>query len=1177
MIDEVKLSDVLGDFARTVITDFPIQGILDHLVRRIVEVLPITGAGVTLISADKEPEYVAASDASALVFEQLQSEVEEGPCLAAYESGEAVVVDDLATDDRFPLFAPKALAAGLAAVFTFPLRDDDVPIGALDLYRTTPGPLDPDDMDAAQTLADVTTAYLLNARARDEAIATSEAFHHSSLHDPLTGLPNRQLLEERLMHGAALAKRSHTKAAVLFVDLDRFKEVNDLHGHHVGDALLVGVAERLSGLVRDGDTLARVSGDEFVLFCEDIRSPDDVKGLAERIGASLISPFSIMGVTVSITASVGIAFAGAGEDITDQLVVRADLAMYQVKRGGGAGHQIYDVRDTVGGEAGDLLPSEWRDEESFAADLRAGMASGAISVAYQPIVDLTSQRVRKVEALARWDHPVRGAVSPATFISLAERHGLIDELGAWVLQTACAAGVEMHRSGIAIDMAVNVSTLQLHHPDVVACVADSLAGVGFDADRLWIEVTESVLLDDRTIGPLHHMHDLGVRIAIDDFGTGYASFKYLTRLPVDALKIDMSFVKGLGVNASDTAIVRSVIGLGRELGIEVVAEGVETESQRAQLLALNCRLGQGWLFSRALTLDEFIRTYRQPDELHPVTSSVDPNESLRLAALEACRILDTDHEAEFDGLTRLASQLMATPMALISLIDADRQWFKARIGVDVTETSRDVSFCSHAIEHPDEPFVISDTETDDRFSANPLVTGSPNIRAYAGIPIRSREGLALGTLCVLDTTPRTFDDDALALLSTLAEQAATLLDQRRRAAELHTLIQRLQVQHLEATGTPELVTDDAATVASVMAELTRTSPARNAAPSESVNVVRFGPLVIDLDARNLTCEGVAVELDRQQFDLIGFLATRPGHVFDSADLCRRVWQSSQTPEGLHRIVHAVRTLLEPDPSSPTLLCSVGTDGYRFGPAGEASSSHDQPVVETRTGSWSHIDGRLVAADDEMLSMLAASLDEVAGRDMFDFVAVSSQPSLRARLEMRAAGHEPGPQVMTMQAMDGHQFTTLVESTPTRTSSDEQGICVTFQEILDPTRLLRELVSGVLGEVSDSVIVTDTDLRVLSWNQAAQRLYGWSEQDVLGHGLDDVVRPHDHSDRCKTQSELELTGHSVRDIRQITRDGVTVLVRTSETLIRDESGEATGVILVNRAVASAPSSQHSERR
>ncbi|HEY0869652.1 MAG TPA: sensor domain-containing diguanylate cyclase, partial [Acidothermaceae bacterium] len=277
------MSAVLSDFARTLATDFPIQGILDHLVRRIVDVLPVTGAGVTVISAESGPHYIAASDDSALRFEQLQSDLGDGPCVWAYRSGEPVAVPDLAGDDRFAQFGPPAVATGLAAVFTFPLRHGKGRLGALDLYRDTVGALDRGDMAAAQTLADVAAAYLLNAQAREEARVTSERFRHTALHDPLTGLPNRLLLQQRLEHAAQRAQRSHTNAAVLFVDLDRFKRVNDTHGHRVGDDLLCAIAERLTGLVRPGDTLARFSGDEFVFLCEDLTSAADVEALAERV------------------------------------------------------------------------------------------------------------------------------------------------------------------------------------------------------------------------------------------------------------------------------------------------------------------------------------------------------------------------------------------------------------------------------------------------------------------------------------------------------------------------------------------------------------------------------------------------------------------------------------------------------------------------------------------------------------------------------------------------------------------------------------------------------------------------------------------------------------------------------------------------------------------------------
>jgi diguanylate cyclase (GGDEF)-like protein len=346
VVNEDKLSAVLSEFARTLITDFPIQGILDHLVERIVEVLPVTSTGVTLISPGMAPHYIAASDESAMRYELLQTDIGQGPCLVAYESGEAVSIPDLGVDERFPLFTPAARAAGLAAVFTFPLRHGDGRLGALDLYRDTPGDLDPHDMDAAQTMADVAAAYLLNAQARDEAHATSERFQHSALHDPLTGLANRLLLQERLEHASERRKRSHTNAAILFADLDRFKHVNDTHGHQVGDQLLIAVAHRLASLVRSGDTLARFSGDEFVFLCEDLHSLADAEVLARRIDEAFSEPFVLTGsqLTMTVSASVGIAFAGPGEEFTNELVVQADMAMYQAKRNGGAGHQLIDMR-----------------------------------------------------------------------------------------------------------------------------------------------------------------------------------------------------------------------------------------------------------------------------------------------------------------------------------------------------------------------------------------------------------------------------------------------------------------------------------------------------------------------------------------------------------------------------------------------------------------------------------------------------------------------------------------------------------------------------------------------------------------------------------------------------------------------------------------------------------------
>jgi diguanylate cyclase (GGDEF)-like protein len=591
VVHEDSLSSVLSDFARTMITDFPIQGILDHLVERIVEILPVTSAGVSLISAGMAPRYIAASDQNALRFERLQAHIREGPCLAAFESGEAVSVADLSADGRFPQFSPAAVDAGLTAVFSFPLRHGDGRLGALDLYRETAGEMDPRNMDVAQTLADVAAAYLLNAQAREEAREASDRFHHNAQHDPLTGLPNRLMLAHRLEHAALRAQRSNTNAAILFADLDRFKQVNDTHGHQVGDELLLAVARRLSGLVRPGDTLARVSGDEFVFLCEDLQSADDVVILAKRIDKAFARPYALSSVELSITASVGVAFAGPGEDISNQLVVQADTAMYQAKRKGGAGHQIIDLR-----EAGQTY-----DRDSMERDLRAALAKNELDVAYQPIVHSADGRVTGVEALVRWTHPTRRAVPAISLVSVAEQSGLINDIGAWVLERSCLDhGRWVHEHPKAtLDLAVNVSARQLSKPDFVRTVASVLDRTGMDPAKIVLEMTENIFIEDteRAMAVLAGLKGLGVRLALDDFGTGYSSLSYLRRLPIHIVKIDQSFIADIGQDRESSAIVAAVTELAHVLGLEVTAEGVETLVQCDQVRAIGCEYAQGYHYA----------------------------------------------------------------------------------------------------------------------------------------------------------------------------------------------------------------------------------------------------------------------------------------------------------------------------------------------------------------------------------------------------------------------------------------------------------------------------------------------------------------------------------------------------------------------------------------------------
>jgi diguanylate cyclase (GGDEF)-like protein len=623
MPSEQQLSDVLSEFARTMATDFPIQGILDHLVQRIVEVMPITGAGVTLIDPGSDPRFVAASDEAALHFEELQALLGQGPCLEAYHSGDPVVVPDLRAETRFPQFVPRALESGLAAVFTFPLRHGDEQLGALDLYCATAGPLDADATRAAQTLADVATAYLLNARAREELRDSSARSLDLSLHDALTGLPNRVLLLERLDHAVVRARRAGKVVAVLFLDLDRLKLVNDLYGHRVGDDLLIAVAARLTAVLRSGDTLARMSGDEFVILCEDLDHAEEVEALALRIEAALAVPFVLKATQVAMSVSVGIAFSNGGDQLSEQLLQEADAAMYQAKRKGGAQHQVVDLR------------------EQHLADRRAGLerdlpgarARDELTIVYQPIVATTVGKLTGFEALVRWDHPEQGRVSPSLLVPLAEQSGIINELGGWVLEQACRDQERWRHEHFAdLTMAINVSAHQLMAADLVSKVAAVLEATGVPPELVTLEVTEGVLVQDsgRTNGVLRGLKQLGIMLALDDFGTGYASLNYLKRLPIDIVKIDRSFIADLDQDRASHAIVVAVVELAHLLGMTVVAEGVETTAQHEALRAIGCDQSQGFYFGRPMAATEAaaVLQRRECDEpLRPVAprrASSDP-------------------------------------------------------------------------------------------------------------------------------------------------------------------------------------------------------------------------------------------------------------------------------------------------------------------------------------------------------------------------------------------------------------------------------------------------------------------------------------------------------------------------------------------------------------------------
>jgi diguanylate cyclase (GGDEF)-like protein len=597
-----ELSDVLSEFARTMVTDFPIQGILDHLVQRIVDIMPITGAGVTLISPGSGPRYVAASSDSALRYEKLQTDLGEGPCVAAYRTGHAVSVPDLHDEDRFPRFAPRALDAGLTAVFTFPLNHDASQLGALDLYRDTPGPLSTESLKTAQTLADVAAAYILNAEARTELQDASVRSSEAALHDSLTGLPNRALMLERLEHAFTRGLRTSGTCAVLFVDLNRFKRVNDTYGHQVGDELLIAVAERLLTTLRPADTLARMSGDEFVILCEDLDDEARAVAIAARVDAALARPFMLSGTEVHMTASIGIAFTGRESNAPVDLIRDADLAMYQSKRKSAGRRQVFDLRELHLAE----------DQPGLEQFLPGAAERGELRLVYQPIVHVADGRLVGVEALLRWRHPSRGEISPNVVIPLAEQSGQISEIGRWVLEQAWAERQRWPAEHAdQISMSVNVSAHQFMSAGFAAMVAEVLDSASIDPRLLTLEVTEGVFVrdGDRALVVLNALKDIGVQIALDDFGTAHFSVSDLVTYPVDVVKVDQTFIAKLAENPASLTIVTAVIQLAHGLGMTVISEGVETQAQYAELGRLGCDACQGFYFARPMpagSLDSLI-------------------------------------------------------------------------------------------------------------------------------------------------------------------------------------------------------------------------------------------------------------------------------------------------------------------------------------------------------------------------------------------------------------------------------------------------------------------------------------------------------------------------------------------------------------------------------------------
>jgi diguanylate cyclase len=442
---------------------------------------------------------------------------------------------------------------------------------------------------------------------RDHAASQARLLHQAT-HDALTGLPNRLLVNERLDHLIANAALRHRPPGVIFLDVDRFKLVNDTKGHTTGDKLLVAVAERLCTNIRPGDIVGRIGGDEFIVIVDAVGDLPFVTGLAERIHRSFEAPFEIDGQRIYTSASIGVAVAQQSEHhlSAETLIRDADTAMYEAKEAGRDGVAVFDasMRDRVA------------ERLTLEQELRVAVISGQLHVHYQPIVRLPGGRIEGLEALLRWTHPQRGLVSPMKFIPIAEDVGLIGEIGMWVINEACRNVAAWRRLPGAehVYVAVNVSARQLRDRSLVECVMTVLARHGLPGDALCLEITESMLISDPEMAAetLHALRALDVRLSVDDFGTGFSSLSYLKRFPVNNVKIDRSFVDGMDVaDSSEESLVAAIIAMASALRMTTIAEGVETEGQAARLAELHCDRAQGFLYSRPLPPNVVPRTIAQ--------------------------------------------------------------------------------------------------------------------------------------------------------------------------------------------------------------------------------------------------------------------------------------------------------------------------------------------------------------------------------------------------------------------------------------------------------------------------------------------------------------------------------------------------------------------------------------
>jgi diguanylate cyclase (GGDEF)-like protein len=522
----------------------------------------------------------------------------------AFRSRKAAVSNDYLADSRGIAFHPVVRADGARSGSAFPLPVHGRIVGVMLFLSAEINTFTPEFVELLQRLADNVSFALENFDRADEKHKADERIEYLASHDGLTDLPNRELFNGLLRHTIDAARRNARQFALLFIDLDRFKIINDSLGHDAGDLLLVEVARRLRGALRASDVVARLGGDEFVVILEETSDRNDIEQIAGHLLSVVGQPMQLSGHECHTTASIGIAVYPENGADAATLTKNADIAMYLAKEDGKNGFRFFS------GE----IKAQSIERLRLETELRRAVARQQFSLHYQPKVDMESGQITGVEALLRWKHPELGLVSPAQFIPLAEETGLIVPIGRWVMREACAQNMAWQRRGLRpVSMAVNLSPRQFADEQLLHDVDEAIAASGMSPVLLQLEVTESMVMRNvtRAVRVLDAIQSRGIRLAIDDFGTGYSSMSLMKQFPIDTIKIDRSFVRDLPRDSEDQAIAQAIISMGKALGMTVVAEGVETAEQHAFLRDHRCDEIQGFLFSKPLPpreLEKLLRT-----------------------------------------------------------------------------------------------------------------------------------------------------------------------------------------------------------------------------------------------------------------------------------------------------------------------------------------------------------------------------------------------------------------------------------------------------------------------------------------------------------------------------------------------------------------------------------------